>query len=231
MHNLCCHLKIHQALKFLSDKSRRHVERSFRALDLLLFSQHWLASVWIRPDHHVVVFQDSDLRSALLLEQAAHCFINMKQPMVRKYSFHMILAGHRFSKAGQVCWPFSSSPESDQQSVRKTMLDCTCGFCFQRRHALRSYSQALQVYKGKNWTLAEVSDFRWSSSSAPAIAPVVALFYTRRLPVCIIASDVRNLETGPSRSVLMSNKILLTVPSRLQPGHVPASTDVAFVQL
>lgn len=46
--------------------------------------------------------QDSDLRSALLLEQAAHCFINMKSPMVRKYAFHMILAGHRFSKAGQV---------------------------------------------------------------------------------------------------------------------------------
>ncbi|XP_064640195.1 trafficking protein particle complex subunit 8-like isoform X2 [Lineus longissimus] len=69
--------------------------------------------------------EDSDLRSALLLEQAAHCFINMKVPMVRKYAFHMILAGHRFSKAGQ------------------------------RRHALRSYSQALQVYKGKAWTLAE----------------------------------------------------------------------------
>ena len=46
--------------------------------------------------------EESDLRSALLLEQAAHCFINMKTPMVRKYSFHMILAGHRFSKAGQV---------------------------------------------------------------------------------------------------------------------------------
>uniref|UniRef100_A0ABI7XT42 Trafficking protein particle complex 8 n=1 Tax=Felis catus TaxID=9685 RepID=A0ABI7XT42_FELCA len=45
--------------------------------------------------------EDSDLRSALLLEQAAHCFINMKSPMVRKYAFHMILAGHRFSKAGQ----------------------------------------------------------------------------------------------------------------------------------
>ena len=46
--------------------------------------------------------QDSDLRSALFLEQAAHCFINSPRPMVRKYAFHMILAGHRFSKAGQV---------------------------------------------------------------------------------------------------------------------------------
>lgn len=49
-----------------------------------------------------VFAQDSDLRSALLLEQAAHCFINMRNPMVRKFAFHMILAGHRFSKAGQV---------------------------------------------------------------------------------------------------------------------------------
>ncbi|XP_068955963.1 trafficking protein particle complex subunit 8 isoform X2 [Petaurus breviceps papuanus] len=69
--------------------------------------------------------EDSDLRSALLLEQAAHCFINMKNPMVRKFAFHMILAGHRFSKAGQ------------------------------KKHALRCYCQAMQVYKGKGWSLAE----------------------------------------------------------------------------
>uniref|UniRef100_A0A3B3UAB1 Trafficking protein particle complex subunit 8 n=1 Tax=Poecilia latipinna TaxID=48699 RepID=A0A3B3UAB1_9TELE len=69
--------------------------------------------------------EDSDLRSALLLEQAAHCFINMRNPMVRKFAFHMILAGHRFSKAGQ------------------------------RRHALRCYNQAMQVYKDRGWSLAE----------------------------------------------------------------------------
>lgn len=69
--------------------------------------------------------EDSDLRSALLLEQAAHCFNNMRNPMVRKFAFHMILAGHRFSKAGQ------------------------------RRHALRCYCQAMQVYKERGWSLAE----------------------------------------------------------------------------
>ncbi|KPP73187.1 hypothetical protein Z043_107743, partial [Scleropages formosus] len=69
--------------------------------------------------------EDSDLRSALLLEQAAHCFINTRSPMVRKFAFHMILAGHRFSKAGQ------------------------------KRHALRCYCQAMQVYRGKGWSLAE----------------------------------------------------------------------------
>lgn len=69
--------------------------------------------------------EDSDLRSALLLEQAAHCFVNMRTPMVRKFAFHMILAGHRFSKAGQ------------------------------RRHALRCYCQAMQVYRGRGWSLSE----------------------------------------------------------------------------
>ena len=32
-------------------------------------------------------------------------------------------------------------------------------FIFQRKHALRAYSQALQIYKGKGWALAEVGSF------------------------------------------------------------------------
>lgn len=43
--------------------------------------------------------EDSDLRSALLLEQAAYCFISPR--MIHKYAFHAVLAGHRFSKSGQ----------------------------------------------------------------------------------------------------------------------------------
>lgn len=58
---------------------------------------------------------DADLPSALCLEQAAYCYINCKPPKIRKYAFHIILAGHRFSKAGQ------------------------------KKHALRSYKQAEQV--------------------------------------------------------------------------------------
>ncbi|XP_047140393.1 trafficking protein particle complex subunit 8 isoform X2 [Hydra vulgaris] len=69
--------------------------------------------------------EDSDLRSGLLLEQAAHCFLHNNPPLVRKYAFHMILAGHRFSKS------------------------------VQRRHALRCYLNALAVYQNKNWHLAE----------------------------------------------------------------------------
>lgn len=67
--------------------------------------------------------EDSDLRSALLLEQAAYCFISPK--MMHKYAFHAVLAGHRFSKAGQ------------------------------RKHSLRCYQQAYQVYRGRGWSLAE----------------------------------------------------------------------------
>ena len=60
--------------------------------------------------------EDSDLRSALLLEQAAYCFLaGTPMQLPRKYAFHAVLAGHRYGKAGQ------------------------------RRHSLRLYKQALQV--------------------------------------------------------------------------------------
>lgn len=70
--------------------------------------------------------EDSDLRSALLLEQASYCFLKSTRPrMARKYAFHIVLAGHRFSKAGQ------------------------------RKHSLRCYKQAYQIYENRNWSLAE----------------------------------------------------------------------------
>ncbi|KAK4309286.1 hypothetical protein Pmani_019075 [Petrolisthes manimaculis] len=69
--------------------------------------------------------EESDLLSALMLEQAAHCFIHAQRPLPRKYAFHMTLAGHRYSKAGQ------------------------------RAHSLRSYKQAFQVYASRGWVLAE----------------------------------------------------------------------------
>ncbi|CAH1982606.1 unnamed protein product [Acanthoscelides obtectus] len=66
--------------------------------------------------------EESDLRSALLLEQAAYCFLDSK--MVRKYAFHMVLAGHRFSKAAH------------------------------RKHSLMCYKQAYQIYENTGWNLA-----------------------------------------------------------------------------
>lgn len=69
--------------------------------------------------------EESDLRSAVLLEQAAYCFLYNKPCMIRKYAFHMVLAGHRYSKASQ------------------------------RKHSLKCYKQAFQIYKAKGWNLAE----------------------------------------------------------------------------
>ncbi|XP_060805731.1 trafficking protein particle complex subunit 8 isoform X2 [Amyelois transitella] len=69
--------------------------------------------------------EDSDLRSAMLLEQASLCFLSGpgSKAMCRKYAFHMVLAGHRFSKAGQ------------------------------KKHAYRCYEQAYQVYASSGWRL------------------------------------------------------------------------------
>jgi tetratricopeptide (TPR) repeat protein len=72
-----------------------------------------------------ITSEDSDLKSALMLEQAAHCFLRMSPQSIRKFAFHLILAGHRYSKS------------------------------FQRRHALRTYGQALEFYQEKSWSLAE----------------------------------------------------------------------------
>lgn len=69
--------------------------------------------------------EDSDLLCALFLEQAGHCFLHSDPPMIRKYAFNMILAGHRYSKSAQ------------------------------RKHSLRCYRQALHVYNGKSWHLAQ----------------------------------------------------------------------------
>lgn len=45
---------------------------------------------------------ETDIRSSLFLEQAALCFLAQTQPWLRKYSFFMSLAAHRFNKIGQV---------------------------------------------------------------------------------------------------------------------------------
>lgn len=68
---------------------------------------------------------DSDLPSALLLEQAAYAFLKSSPPYYRKYAFHIVLAGHRYSKCGQ------------------------------RKHAFRCYKQAYQVFEQRGWSLAE----------------------------------------------------------------------------
>ncbi|KAF9584424.1 Trafficking protein particle complex 8 [Lunasporangiospora selenospora] len=69
--------------------------------------------------------ESSDLRNGLFLEQAAHCYLKLPRPSVRKYAFHMIMAGHRFNKADQ------------------------------KEHAYRCYMAASLVYDSKGWELVD----------------------------------------------------------------------------
>ncbi|KAI9253330.1 ER-golgi trafficking TRAPP I complex 85 kDa subunit-domain-containing protein [Helicostylum pulchrum] len=69
--------------------------------------------------------EDSDLRSGLFLEQAAHCFLRANKPMVRKYGFHLVMAGHRYGKASQ------------------------------RLHAYRAYKMASYVLDDHSWSVAK----------------------------------------------------------------------------
>lgn len=47
--------------------------------------------------------QGVSLRAGVLLEQAAYCFLRVSPPMLRKYGFHMVLAGNRYTVCSQVC--------------------------------------------------------------------------------------------------------------------------------
>jgi len=69
--------------------------------------------------------ESKDLRSSLLFEQAAYCHLLATPVQLRKYAFHIILAGYRYSKAGQ------------------------------KGHAVRAYRQGAEVFKGRGWRLAE----------------------------------------------------------------------------
>ena len=69
--------------------------------------------------------ESKDMRSSLLFEQASYCFLLSSPPSIRKYAFHIILAGYRFSKAGQ------------------------------KKHSSRAYRQGFQIYKGHGWSLSE----------------------------------------------------------------------------
>jgi len=70
-------------------------------------------------------FAEEDLRAALLIEQAALLLLRVQPARVRKFAFHLILAGLRYSKGGA------------------------------RDLAARSYSLGVAVYIGKGWDVVE----------------------------------------------------------------------------
>lgn len=45
--------------------------------------------------------EDHNLRSALLLERAAYCFLAEEPPLLRRFGFYQMLAGHRYNRSGQ----------------------------------------------------------------------------------------------------------------------------------
>ena len=77
---------------------------------------------WIVMKAH---FAEEDLRAALLMERAALLLLRASPPRVRKFAFHLVLAGLRYSKGG--AWVL----------------------------AARSYSLAIEVYKGRRWEIVE----------------------------------------------------------------------------
>ena len=45
--------------------------------------------------------QEENLRSGLLLEQAAYCLLSLSPPHTRKFAFHLVLAGLRYDMCEQ----------------------------------------------------------------------------------------------------------------------------------
>lgn len=75
------------------------------------------ASVYFRISN-----EEPSLHAAVMLEQASYCYLLSSPPLLRKYGFHLILAGNRYYISEQ------------------------------RQHAIRAYRNALCVYKGNAWT-------------------------------------------------------------------------------
>ncbi|KAM0943615.1 putative tetratricopeptide-like helical domain superfamily, TRAPP III complex, Trs85 [Dioscorea sansibarensis] len=65
--------------------------------------------------------EEPSLHAAVMLEQASYCYLFSNPPMLRKYGFHLVLAGNRYYISDQ------------------------------RQHAIRAYKNALFVYKGNGW--------------------------------------------------------------------------------
>ncbi|KAJ4758914.1 Trafficking protein particle complex subunit 8 [Rhynchospora pubera] len=66
--------------------------------------------------------EEPTLHAAMMLEQASCCYLLSRPPMLRKYGFHLILAGNRYYMSDQ------------------------------KQHAIRAYRNALFVYRDNSWS-------------------------------------------------------------------------------
>ncbi|XP_020095709.1 trafficking protein particle complex subunit 8 isoform X1 [Ananas comosus] len=69
-----------------------------------------------------ISIEEPSLHAAVMLEQAAGCYLLSKPPLLRKYGFHLILAGNRYYISDQI------------------------------KHAIRAYRNALFVYSENAWS-------------------------------------------------------------------------------
>ena len=94
---------------------------------------------------------ETDVRTALFLEQAALCYLAQPQPLIRKYAFFMSLAGHRFSRAGQVIMGFIY--------LKKYFIYYTVYIWYliklKKKHSLRVYKHAMEIYENRGWFKAQ----------------------------------------------------------------------------
>lgn len=69
----------------------------------LTFINSYMMRLWIFPSfEHVFFFQEPRLHAAVFLEQSSYCYLLSKPPMLRKYGFHLVLAGSRYDLSDQV---------------------------------------------------------------------------------------------------------------------------------
>ena len=110
-----------------AEGSRRQMLR-FATRCMLLMAAMWRAQGLFREATVPLMrasYEETPLRAALLLEQAALCYLQASPPLLRKFAFYMVLAGHRYNHAGQ------------------------------RWHAVRAYAAVLAIYRAHGWVLVE----------------------------------------------------------------------------
>lgn len=105
-----------------------------------------------------VVLQEPSLHAAVMLEQAAGCYLLSKPPLLRKYGFHLILAGNRYYISDQVS-NFSCIVllviyivMNDRQTCHRFAHPEHSLCDVQIKHAIRAYRNALFVYNENAWS-------------------------------------------------------------------------------
>jgi hypothetical protein len=95
--------------------------------------------------------QEPSLHSAVLLEQAACCYLLSSPRMLRKYGFHLILAGNSYYLSDQVCIN-SSTAVTFSNFTEVRLNNWHSSFTMQKQHAVRAYKNAMFVYKQNPWS-------------------------------------------------------------------------------